>query len=246
MFVEHSAMDRAVAALRAAGYGSDPAVAPWFDTYYQVLQSPQGIEVDLQWYISEQRDVLPPNAAYGDSALVQADGVLFRILSPTHQIVHNIFHSEVQDRGHDLAFIWIRQLLDLAALCRRLSPEIDWGAVRAAFAKRRLGEVPSDRLYLAQELLGVPVASQLPVGASARRHLWVCLAQLRWPRLSKLNRLRATVTSPLNPRVLDMVYGSGHSRVRLLTDRCRHAWRMISHHRGNLFAAIERRLEKYL
>jgi hypothetical protein len=151
----------------------------------------------------------------------------------------------VQDRGHDLGFIWLRQLLDLAALCRYHGTAVDWTAVWAAFARRRLAGVPTSRLYMAHRLLGLPLPSGFRPTGAARFHLWLCLAQLHWPRLLEINRLRATLTSPLNARVLDMVYGSGENRLRRFVDRLRHGLRMVNHHRGNLRAAIDRRRTKY-
>lgn len=109
-----------------------------------------------------------------------AGDLRFRILSPDHQVVHNVLHSELQDRGSAVGFIWLRQLLDLVAICRHYDEGVDWCGVRNRFARHGLERILVARLYMANRLLDLPMPAGIRPTLAARLHYQRCLSQLRW------------------------------------------------------------------
>lgn len=239
-------VERARAALITAGYHEVPREPGKFVTYYVELTRPDAmVPMDLQWYISGQRDVLSPDEALRDSVLHHYDGVRFRTLSANHQIVHNLVHSELQDRGADLGFVWLRQLLDLAALCRQLDAAVAWDQVQAHFTRRRLPGLVAKRLYLAHHLLGLPMPAAIRPTLTARLHYNRCLAQLRWPWITSAMRSWATIASPFDARLLDLMYDSGTGRRQIAIGRVRHAGRLVYRHHNKLREIIRKRRAKF-
>jgi hypothetical protein len=73
-----------------------------------------------------------------------ARAVLFRgralaIPTPTARVLHNIVHDQLVDGAYGRRSVSLRQLLELALLCRRYRDEIDWHELDRAFAPRYLG-----------------------------------------------------------------------------------------------------------
>jgi hypothetical protein len=246
LFVPRADLADAVAALEAIGYRVAPRDPGRFETYFTEMVRPGAIAgLDLQWYISGQRDVLTPEDAQQSSARGTIAGVGFRTLSPAHQVVHNVLHSELQDWGSDAGFVWLRQLLDLAALCRQLGQRVAWPEVQATFAGRGLARVLTKRLYLAHRLLGLPLPPGLVPTFADALHYRRCLGQLRWPALMRGIRLWATLMSPFDVRLLDVIYGSGTGRWRAAVGRVRHGLRLWARYRGQLRTIFAKRRTKF-
>jgi hypothetical protein len=234
---------RVLAILSSIGY---QVTADWLQTYFSELSRPGSVApLDLHWYVSAQRDILPPEEAYHSSILMTAGDLRFRILSPEHQIVHNVFHSELQDRGSAVGFVWLRQLLDLVAICRHYEEGLDWSRIRDRFSRHGLEGVLVARSYMAHRLLDLPMPSGIRSTPAARLHYERCLGQLRWRWPLALGRLRATIGSQFDARLMDLIYSSGTNRLRLGRDRVRHAIRLVSHHGWNLRHVIKKRRMKF-
>jgi hypothetical protein len=246
LLVPKADLPDAVGALQALGYREPPRDKGRFVTYFTELVRPGAIApLDLQWYISGQRDVLSPEDAHRHAVVGELDGVTFRTLSPSHQIVHNVLHSELQDWGADAGFVWLRQLHDLAALCRQLGRTIVWPEVQASFAARGLAGVLAKRLYMADRLLGLPLPPSQAPTLGAHLHYRRCLVQMRRPWLMRCMRLWATLISPLDVRLLDVIYGSGTSRWRAAVGRVRHGARLFGRYRGELRTIFNKRRTKF-
>jgi hypothetical protein len=246
LFIRLQEIERARAALVAAGYRELPRESGKFVTYgVEFTRSGAVVPCDVQWYISGQRGVLPPEEAFRHSVRHQQNGLCFRTLCANHQIVHNLLHSELQDRGADLGFVWLRQLLDLAALCRQLGDQIAWKEVQDHFVRLRMPRLLSKRLYMAHQLLGMPMPAGIKPTLAARLHYHRCIGQLRWDWLTKAMRFWATMTSPIDPRLLDLLYDSGPSGRWDPILQVRHAARLLHRHRNNLRGVIRKRHMKF-
>jgi hypothetical protein len=245
LFVPNDQMDRALAAMERIGYRNLPREATKFVTYYADLTRPGNVVgIDLQWYISGQRDLLTPEESWSDSVPHEIDGVRIRTLAPAHQIVHNLLHSEVQDRG-ELGLVWLRQLLDLAALWRQLGPSLDWRAVQEQFRARGFPRLVAKRLYLANRLLALPLPDGLEPTLAARLHYRRCLFQLRWRWLEQAMAFRATLASAFDVRMIDVIYDSGTRGWRMALKRAVHGARLVQRHRGQVRAIVRKRLTKF-
>jgi hypothetical protein len=78
--------------------------------------------------------ILPAANVLHDSLEQQVGNCLVRLPSPTHRVIHNIVHAQLQDYGYDLGKISLRQLYECAMLCQRYHDQIDWPRVEAAFS----------------------------------------------------------------------------------------------------------------
>ena len=238
--------ERAIAALAELKYQVKERAAGWLTYSNDLIRKGALMPVDLQWFISGQRDVLSPEDAWEGSAIHRVGDVEFRTLSPEHQIIHNLLHSELQDRGSDVGFVWLRQLLDFAALCRLHQGSIDWEKVRESFARHDLERVPVARLYMAHRLLGLPMPPGVRPTLGARLHYIRCLTILRWRWSMTLARFAATTLSPLDGRLLGVIYGGADSRPRQLAWlRIRHGLRLFRHYGGNLPQVFRDRGRKF-
>ncbi len=237
--------DRAVQALVSLDYEVEPREVEWV-TYWTGLARAGAIApIDLHWYVSAQRGLLSPEEAWRDSVLHRVGDLEFRLLSTEHQIVHNLLHSELQDHGSHLAFVWLRQLVDFGALCRLHEGSMDWAAVRSRFDEHGLARVPVTRLYMAQRLLGLPMPAEIRPTLAARLHYRRCLAQLRWRWPMALARLWATLASPLDSHLLDTVYGLEGGRLELARVRIRHAFRLLHSYHGRLTEIVRHKRAKF-
>jgi hypothetical protein len=198
------------------------------------MQRPHDVgPVELHYYIGEQRDVLPPAPAWHDAVPLDAGGPNLRALSPTHRIVHNILHSEVQDRGHALRLVRVRQLHEMAHLARNYDGDIDWPVVGELFARHRLTAIARARFSLAARLLGaaMPPGFTLDNG----RHLRRCLRADRSPPLRAALGFIGGISAPLTTRHLDMIYGCGtEPGLRLQLYRIRHVFHLALRHRSRI------------
>lgn len=237
--------DRAVEALVDLGYEVEPRPVEWTTYWTGLSRAGAIVPIDLQWYVSAQRGILMPEDAWRDSVVHRVGDLEFRLLSIEHQIVHNLLHSEVQDHGSDLGFVWLRQLLDFGALCRQYRGSIDWTEIRDRFAEHGLARVPVTRLYLAQQLLGLRMPEAIRPTLAARMHYRRCLAQLRWRWPMTLARMWATLASPLDSDLLDTVYGLEGGRLELARVRIRHALRLLLSYRGRLREIVREKRTKF-
>ena len=237
--------DRAVVTLRQMGYRLKEREAAWVTYSSDLVRAGAMAPVDLQWFISGQRGVLSPEDAWRDSLVHHECGVEFRTLSIEHQLVHNLLHSELQDRGSDVGFVWLRQLLDFVALCRLHEGAIEWSRVIDSFARHGLRRVPVKRLYMAQRLLGLPMPQGLRPTLAARFHYARCLTQLRWRWSMGLAGMAAAGLSSLDGRLLDLIYETGEGRRALAGVRVRHGLRLLGHYGTNLPDIVRKRRKKF-
>ena len=189
--------------------------------------------VELHYYVGEQRDVLPPALAWRDAVPLDAGGLDLLALSPTHRIVHNLLHSEVQDRGHALKLVRVRQLHEMAHLARRYGGEIDWPALGELFARHRLTRIARARFSLAARLLGAPMPPGFTLDGGG--HLRRCLRAHRSPPLRAALGFIGGISAPLTTRHLDLLYGCGtQPGLRLQLYRVRHVFHLVLRHRSRI------------
>lgn len=246
LFVPRTELSSAVGGLEAIGFVEAPREATKFVTYYADLTRKGNLlGIDLQFYISGQRDLLTPEEVSAHATRHEVDGVSLLVPSPEHQVIHNLLHSEVQDRGGDVGFLWLRQLLDLVALWQLYENALDWVAVQQHFASRGFPRLVPKRLYLAQQLLHVPMPAAIAPTVTARLHYHRCLLQLRWRWLERASALRATLASALDPRMVDVMYDAGPRGWRNSLNRILHGMRLWGRHRGGVRGIIAKRLAKF-
>jgi hypothetical protein len=219
----------AAGVLTAAGYTPRPRPA-----YEHPHELPMGATawpalVELHAHIGQPalQRVLPSEDVW--AAAVPVPGAV--ALCPTHAVVHNVLHAQVQDRGHAVAALPLRQLHTLVAVARADGPDIDWSTV----GERLRGAGHSRELDAYIALATRFFAWQPPPDIAATRRTRihtaavVASATLRWPSDVAYN-----LSSALDAAYLDALYhhdgrptqlalARGSHLVRVLRQRGRHA-----------------------
>jgi len=99
---------------------------------------------------------------------------------------------------------------------------------------------------MAHRLLGLPMPPGVRPTLGARLHYIRCLTILRWRWSMTLARFAATTLSPLDGRLLGVIYGGADSRPRQLAWlRIRHGLRLFRHYGGNLPQVFRDRGRKF-
>jgi hypothetical protein len=218
-------LDQAVAALEPMGYESRPGrlFAHPHELPLVADGAPGPVELHTTVGAPDVVAVLPTAEIWAAARRTEMGGGPLSTLAPTHQVVHNVLHAQVQDRNHAVAGIGLRQLHTFAALVRCHDADIDWHDVRARFGAHDLDAVLDGYLDLARVLLDAPVPSpRQPTAARARTHACLASAALRSAPSDVARNLRDAFA----PDYLDARYGYGHRRVGLARTRVRHAWQL--------------------
>lgn len=187
--------------------------------------------IDLHYDLGPQTSVLDADTAWRAVMPLRVDGVRLMALSPTQRVLHNILNTEVIGPNYRAGAIALRQLYDIALLCRREGGDIDWGAIDLAMAKPGLRHVPAASRYGARRLFGLSLRPQRKETLRARLHLWRCLLQLRSAPLMSAGRFWAGATHPLNRVRMDYLYACGQSTLRLNGSRLYHLWTVVRRYR---------------
>jgi hypothetical protein len=186
-----------------------------------------------------QRRILPAEEVFRDAVAIDYEGTRVLIPSPTHRAIHGIFHSEVQAQSnYALGRIPLRYLHDLSLLRRRHDAGIDWEQVQGGLSRQGYGHLVPGFLYLAHQLLELPMPAAVPVTAAARRHYEWCMAQMRWPALRASVSLWGAATHPFRRPPVEYIYGEGRGPVALQIDRLRYLRDLGLQYRGGSFAKL--------
>ncbi len=228
----------AVEVLRDLGYTEDEEDEDWTYQYRPMSRPGSAAPIELHKYAGEQTDLLPVEDAWSAAVPVPAGDLRLRALCPNHRMFHNFFHSQIQDRGHELGMVYLRQLRDLADICARHGAALDWTAARAHAEKHDLLPQLRARLYQAQQLFGLPIPAEFSPTFGARVHHRRCLMQLRSDRLMVAVRTWAGATHPFKRRAINLLYGSTTGPLQLNAYRLKHACYLIRRHRGRIFSKI--------
>ena len=210
---------------------------------YPSMERPSNVApIEIHRFVGQQHNILPSEQAWSNAVPLLTTEVDLKALSPTHRVFHNIFHSQIQDRGHELGLLWLRQLYDLAEICRHQAESIDWAALDRLMTQAGLKSVLHCRLYLANRLLSVPLPPEIEPNLQATAHYLRCILLVRWTWAMWTTRLWAAITAPFKKYHIDLIYGCGTNPIVLNIYRLRHSWYIFQKYKGNILRRIwERR-----
>jgi len=240
LVVHPGSLPQAVEEFRNIGYNIDDGDDEDGGTYgFVPLYRPGGVApIDLHVFIGEQKRVLPPQLAWAQAMPIEAHQKGIYKLSPTHEVLHNIFHSEIQDRGHPLGFFRLRKLWDLARMCVAYGESVDWGEIRAITSQFRIWNVYEARLYQANKLLALPLPDGIRPTKKAKSHMQKCFRIEGSDFLTRMTLLWAGATIKLKKHHIDLVYDCGLDPFTIGAFRARHVFAMLYKHRGNIWQKI--------
>jgi len=86
-------------------------------------------EVHHEVFSKRFQSILPAQDMLKQARLCTHDGVDFYLPSPTHRVLHNIVHSQLDDKGYKLRRVYFRQLYDQYVLHSHFAANIDWSEI---------------------------------------------------------------------------------------------------------------------
>ena len=183
--------------------------------------------VEIHRYVGEQRCFLPVDEVWRRGTEIDVEGARIALPHPTHRIAHNIFHSEVQDRGYALRLLRVRQLYDLARMMSQ-TRGADWAEVIDRFKEHRLEGVLRGRVSMSALLLDAPFPEEL--GEIDDRQLKRVINRLKSPALASVLGLWGGLSAPFKAHHIDLTYDCGISPGVLFWYRTRHFFTLLGRH----------------
>lgn len=229
LFVPRQQYETALRIASESGYRPDDVDHEWTFQSKPLRRSDSPGAVEIHYFVGEQRHFISPDDALAAAVILPAPDVRMMALAPTHRVLHNVIHSEIQDRGHELRRLALRQLHDLAGLVRRYRGEIDWHWIVERMGQQGMLDVLAARIDTAHRLLGMDYPDGLP--RAGMDHLARCLAVADSPRQRRALAMWAGATAPLTSLHLDLLYDCGIAGPRLHLRRMRHIARLLLRHR---------------
>jgi hypothetical protein len=218
-------MSDSIVALGEVGYRPAPAKpVSRHDLALMLDRAPGWIELHLELGSSPIPALLPAAEVWSQSSPLRFSGVRARAPRPTHEVLHNILHSAVQDLDHAVAGLPLRQLLTLARLVQRYGPELDWKLIRRRMGDQNLTSEYRDHLWMAHRLAGMPLPEDSGAEVSARLHEARAVGSfaLRWPA-----EVHRNLRYALGPDYLDVLYSHGDRPLELARARVRHVLEVL-------------------
>lgn len=231
--------DECLKALKEIGYTTAGDDGTWISACPDLIRAGDVAYIDLHRSVGEQRSFLSVDDALKDSVWLNAGGGKVKALEPTHRVIHNILHAQVQDRCYSLGKIPLKSLHDLAILVSINGKEIDWDAVRQAFYPYGLGNVVDAHILLLKELFGL---SELNVCRSSLRasfQNWRCIQQLRYRTISSAITVLGALTHPFRLSAIDCLYDCHRGHFYLNLYRIRRCGEMFGKYRGRVFGRVK-------
>lgn len=155
-----------------------------YHDYHPLLKKNCPVVVELHHTVTDADyvHILPTTEVLRDSQQQAVDNNAARILSPTHRMIHNIVHTQMQDSGYALRSINLRQLFECAMLSQHYHDEINWQQVALAFASNNEQQAMQHYLVMCQAYFSLP--RYIPLAPAAQ------VEALSSERLSQRDRPR--------------------------------------------------------
>jgi hypothetical protein len=228
MLVPVDAVETARRALENIGYAASPSCASRTHHHLAPLVREGGagpVELHVAAVAEAAQHVLPTAAAWLHS--VEHASGKFRVLSPSHMVLHRFVHDQIIDRYHALRTIALRSLLDLVALDAHYGSAVDWDGIREAAERAGCPSILKDYLYVARRTAGLALPRDMAYGPREAAYFCACESAIRWDAV----RMGFGVLDAMSAFWITKQYGpaqtfgsmNGH-RVRILADILRSKW----------------------
>lgn len=231
--------DDSVDALKSAGFAPVGELEGWTYQYPPLVRAGDVAAVEIHRDVGEQKAMIANDAAFAEAVRLAAGGLALWALSPTHRVVHNVFHSRIQDRNHELGVISLKHLTDFATLWQRHDRQIDWDKAARTLKAHGLETMWETHLFLARRLLDIPAPQTARHTRRVRWHYQRCLLQMRWDWLMSLVNAWAAVTHPFQKCHIDYIYGCGDNPLSRAYYRAVHGSRLLRKYKLAIFREIK-------
>jgi putative nucleotidyltransferase-like protein len=150
--------------------------------------------VEVHWRVCEDPNLLPAERVFSERMIVSAGSSRVSIPSPTHRIIHDLFHAAVQDGEFVGGVISLKALYDLIRIDGAHHASIDWERIDNSMRSSGFGRELEANIYLAERLFGWEGPSCIKPTWRAAVHYQRCLllSSLRGAALPAFN----SITTP--------------------------------------------------
>jgi hypothetical protein len=145
--------------------------------------------VEVHWHVCEDATLLPPEQVFSEARMLNAGSCRVWIPSPSHRIIHNLFHAAVQDGEFVGGVISLKALYDLIRLAEAYPGSIDWEGIERLMRSCGFGRELEAHVYMASRLFGWK-------GPSCIRSTW--RAALHYQRCLMFSSLRGAALPAFN------------------------------------------------
>jgi hypothetical protein len=239
LLVEEEAVKTGSATLCGLGYAPVPNTAFGDPHAIPFVAAGAAGPIDLHVEVGSGvlSEVLPVAEVWAQSSELGFSDARARAPAPTHQVLHNILHSAVQDKSHAVGALPLRQLVALAELSRVHGDAVEWQQIAGRMERGGLRAEYRGYVWLAHRYAGM----RLPAGnfgLQPRLHELRVLAAFaaRWPVHVEYNLRFA-----FGRDHLDVLYDHRGRPLRLAWARARHLARTLRQDRRRAFASARKR-----
>jgi hypothetical protein len=150
--------------------------------------------VEVHWHICEEATLLPSEHVFREAKELNVGGAGVCIPSPSHRIIHNLFHAAVQDGEFVGGVISLKALYDLMRIAEVHRGSIDWEGIDSLMRRCGFGRELEAHVYMANRLFGWRGPSGIRPTWRAALHYHRCLmfSALRGVALPAFN----SITTP--------------------------------------------------
>ena len=239
LLVKHASLTHAATALISTGYKAATPFNPALHSYPALSKPGKVVSLDLHRDIGPQRTVLTVEEAMAGAWPLPGNSKAL-VLSPTHRMVHLLYHSELQDRRYELGKISLHQLMNFKYLTERFGHQIDWDEVQARLSNAGGHRILPAYCYTAEQLLGIRHRDWPPASARSRLHLKRCMVQMSFPMLERIVEIWGVVTPQMSRHRIEYTIGQGRGALFRLLHRTRLAYGFIQKNGVQIVGKIEK------
>jgi hypothetical protein len=149
-------------------------------------------------------------------------------ICPTHRVLLLFMNYCIFEPQYYNLELPLRNLHDLAVVCSRHQPDIDWDDVLATALRFSLEKPLRSWFEMARQLLLVQVPEAVRAGPGTRGRLLLSKLGLNYPRMAETFRFGSRLAWIFNPWRMDYRYGCGIAGRSLATARLHHAKTVIA------------------
>ena len=239
LLVKQAALTQAASILMSAGYKASLPYDPTLHSYPSLSKPGKVVTLDVHRDIGPQRNVLTVEDAMAEAwPLPGHDKAL--ILSPTHRLVHLLYHSEIQDRRYELGKISLHQLLNFKYLTDRFGDRIDWKEVQIRLANAGGRRILPAYCYTAERLFGIAHRNWPRATARARLHFRRCMVQKSIPMLERAVETWGVITPQMSRHRIEYTIGQSRGAVFRFLHRIRITYGFIQRNGVQIVGKIEK------
>jgi hypothetical protein len=164
LLVPDEKMNDCVSMLGAHGYKAlNPHNYEGNKHYAPLFRAEAAASIELHRRLTdEERDIICSRALCQDRLPSESPllkGLSATVLSPTDEIIHCFYHSEMSHKNHERGLLDLRQLFHFSYLCFGYQSDIERSRLETLHSDRHLGPAFRSYLYLAKEFfhVGLPI-----------------------------------------------------------------------------------------